>query len=894
MVKFPAMTPDDSQNNPRNNPLHALQQTSLQKHESNGLPNGSSGSQNGAPRLCPPFATVALDCGQSSFDRELSYAVPEQWRSILRVGFAVLVPCNRQMVTGFVTGFAQQPNFDGQILPLTRLLSKAPLFERNALKLARWMSAYYHCPLNVCLDCFVPHGWQVAMERRFVLVSQDHHENLRLLRDLSRSPRQAQIVQLLIETARPLTQKEIEKALAGAKLGDGLKRLVEQGALKTVDEVLDSGLKPRRVLAVRALPDKAPDVETWATLEKAAPKQAAALRRLLEWNKPRAAAILARDEEMDSALLRALEKKGFVEFSQLEIRRDPTENLPTADVQRVQLTTEQKNAVAAIENLLTADGRRQEAINNASDARHPPSASCLLLHGVTASGKTEVYLTAIEKCLQLGRRALVLVPEIALTAQTVEIFQRRFQERVAILHSALGAGERFDEWRRARSGKADIIVGARSAIFAPCRNLGLIIIDEEHDHSYKQDSTPRYHARDLALKRAAFDNAVVVLGSATPSLESYHRATRGEFGHVKMTQRIGHRVMPEVETVDMTGEANMGLLPPLSRRLKEELCEVVARGEQAILFLNRRGFATYVQCLECGHAERCENCDVTLTFHRGEGILRCHHCDFQRAVRQECPQCKGWMIGFTGTGTEKIEAEVEDLFKRRQLNTKILRLDRDTTMQKGAHARILTEFRHGRAQVLIGTQMVTKGLDFPNVTLVGVISADAALNVPDFRASERTFQLLAQVSGRAGRGDRPGRVLVQTLTTDHYAIEAACKHDYDLFVGQEIESRQSPCYPPFTHIVNVISSDEDMNMARTRLEKLAIKFHEAIAKEGGGTELLGPVDCPLARVKNKFRFHLMLRDRNRPRLHRVLAVYDNLPTEARSGLIIDVDAMTTL
>lgn len=882
MVKFPAMTPDA----PRNGLPDALQPNTLHQNGSSGL--GSSGSQNGAPRLCPPFATVALDCGQSSFDRELTYVVPEPWRPVLRVGFAVLVPCNRQMVTGFVTGFSQQPHFDGQILPLTRLLSKAGLFDRNALKLARWMSAYYHCPLNVCLDCFVPHGWQVAMERRFVLTSQDHNENLRLLRDLSRSPRQAQIVQLLIETVRPLTQKEIEKALDGAKLGDALKKLVEQGALKAVDEVLDSGLKPRRVLAVRALPDKAPDEATWTALEKAAPKQASALRRLLQWQKPLAAARLLHEENMDSALLRALEKKGFVEFSQIEIRRDPTENLPTADVQPVQLTTEQQNAVAIIEAALEDQNTTQESNTQNQNPK------TLLLHGVTASGKTEVYLTAIEKCLQLGRRALVLVPEIALTAQTVEIFQRRFQERVAILHSALGAGERFDEWRRARSGKADIIVGARSAIFAPCRNLGLIIIDEEHDHSYKQDSTPRYHARDLALKRAAYENAVVVLGSATPSLESYHRATRGEFTHIKMTQRVGHRVLPEVETVDMTGEANMGLLPPLSRRLKEELCEVVARGEQAILFLNRRGFATYVQCLECGHAERCENCDVTLTFHRGEGILRCHHCDFQRSVRQECPQCKGWMIGFTGTGTEKIEAEVAELFKRRQLDTKILRLDRDTTVQKGAHARILTEFRHGRAQVLIGTQMVTKGLDFPNVTLVGVISADAALNVPDFRASERTFQLLAQVSGRAGRGDRPGHVLVQTLTTDHYAIEAACKHDYDLFVNQEIESRQSPCYPPFTHIVNVISSDEDMNLAKARLEKLAIKFHEAIAKEGGGTELLGPVDCPLARVKNKFRFHLMLRDRNRPRLHRVLSVYDNLATEARSGLIIDVDAMTTL
>ncbi len=888
MVKFAPMMSDEPHQHHAENSLN--------------LQNGTqSGTQNGAPpRLAPPFAMVALDCGQSSFDRELTYTVPENWRPFMRTGFAVLVPVGRQMVTGFITGFSQTADFDGQIRPLARLLSKAPLFDRNSLKLARWMSAYYHCPLNFCLDCFIPHGWQVALERRFVLASQDHHENLRLLRDLSRSPRQAQIFQLLIETARPMTQKEIEKALGGAKLSDGLKKLVEDGAVQMNEEVLDSGQKPRRVLAVRALPDLAPDEETWLALEKAAPKQAEALHRLLTFTTPIAAAQLAREENMDSALLRALEKKGYVEFSHLEIRRDPTADMPIADVGKVVLTDEQKNAVAEIEAALHSSGqwavssgqKTQPSAEPPTTDHRPPTT--VLLHGVTASGKTEVYLTAIEKCLQMGRRALVLVPEIALTAQTVEIFQRRFQERVAILHSALGAGERFDEWRRARSGKADIVVGARSAIFAPCRNVGLIIIDEEHDHSYKQDSTPRYHARDLALKRASYENAVVVLGSATPSLESYYRATRGEFTHVKMTTRVGIRVMPEVETVDMTGEAQMGLLPPLSRRLKEELCATVARGEQAILFLNRRGFATYVQCLECGHAERCENCDVTLTYHKGDGILRCHHCDFQREVRQECPQCKGWMIGFTGTGTEKIEAEVAELLHKNQLNTKILRLDRDTTMQKGAHARILSEFRHGRAQILIGTQMVTKGLDFPNVTLVGVISADAALNVPDFRASERTFQLLAQVSGRAGRGNRPGRVLVQTLTTDHYAIEAACQHDYDLFINQEIESRQSPCYPPFTHIVNVISSDEDLNIARGRLEKLAIRFHDAIAKNGGGTELLGPVDCPLARVKNKFRFHLMLRDRNRPRLHRVLAVYDELPQEARSGLIVDVDAMTTL
>jgi primosomal protein N' (replication factor Y) len=337
----------------------------------------------------------------------------------------------------------------------------------------------------------------------------------------------------------------------------------------------------------------------------------------------------------------------------------------------------------------------------------------------------------------------------------------------------------------------------------------------------------------------------------------------------------------------------------LSTQLQTELCETVARGEQAIVFLNRRGFATYVQCIGCGYVARCPNCDVSLTFHRGANELRCHHCGGVEPVPEACPQCDDSMLGFSGTGTEKVESEVAALLSRRGLtNAKILRLDRDTTSSKGAHGKILGEFRQGKAQVLIGTQMVTKGLDFPNVTLVGVISADTALNVPDFRAAERTFQLLAQVAGRAGRGDRPGKVLIQALATDHYAIEAARAQDYEAFVKQEIELRQSPPYPPYSYIVNVVSSDEDLETARRRIEALALKFHEAIAGEastpGAGCELLGPVECPIARVKNKFRFHLMLRDRNRPRLHRILGAYDELPRDAREGLTVDVDAMTIL
>ncbi|HVF09620.1 MAG TPA: primosomal protein N', partial [Abditibacteriaceae bacterium] len=881
------------------------------------------------------YVTVAIDRGVSSVEKELTYGVPPELRAVLQPGFAVLVPLGRQTLTGYVTGFATEIDFDPKYLRfVVRPASRAPLFDARTLKLARWMSAYYHCSLSECLNCLVPHGWQLNSERHYAFAAEDVN---RALSSLLRSPRQMQVAQVLMKSERPLSQKQIEKSLHEKSVNDrsaksqgvedALKKLVEQGIVTVADELLDPGMKPRRVQAVRLLPSAALDEEQWRQLEKTARKQALALRQL--WALQNASELeiegtaagaqstpsvtvpslavpslavpalrLAREFGIDAGILRGLEKKGYVEFTTVEQGRAPTAHMPQADVKRVQLTDEQSTAVAAIAAALREVSGAKGQETHVADAppETPPAApGTLLLQGVTASGKTEVYLAAIEHCLQLGRRALVLVPEIALTAQTVEIFQRRFQERVAILHSALGAGERFDEWRRARSGRADIVVGARSAIFAPCRDIGLIIIDEEHDHSYKQDATPRYHVRDVALKRAALENAVLVLGSATPSLESYYHATRGDYGHLKMTRRIGTRRMPDVEIVDMTEEARMGRLPVLSRRLQDALCETVARGEQAIIFLNRRGFATYVQCLGCGHVERCINCDVSLTYHRGARELRCHHCGYVATVPEACRKCEGWLLGFDGTGTEKVENEVVTLLRDRGLSeVATLRLDRDTTSQKGAHGKILGEFRQGRAQVLIGTQMVTKGLDFPKVTLVGVISADTALNVPDFRAAERTFQLLAQVGGRAGRGDEHGRVLVQTLTTDHYAIQAACTHDYEMFIQNEIEARQSPAYPPYSHIINIISADEDVQVAQARIEELAVQFLEAIEREGGGTELLGPVDCPLARVKSKFRFHLMLRDRNRPRLHRVLGVYDRLARDAKEGLTVDVDAASIL
>lgn len=876
-------------------------------------PNAGHGTQPDSPQspngnaeiFEPPFALVALDRNQNAIGRELHYAIPARLRERVSLGMAVLVPFGAQRLTGYVVALEDECDCDlSQLKGVSDVIGRSPVFDDRALKLARWMAAYYHCSLGECLACMVPSGWQVASERKYFVCAP---EPLRALRDL-RSQRQAHIVRLLLSSDKPLALRDIQKLLPPAPeaslksdraaLSEALKKLEAAQVIASEDELAAPGVRPRRVLAARLL-EATDAVPNEAKLLANAPRQHQALQVLATLAQAEGApghfaiALLKKEHGIDAASLRALEKKGALAIEAVEASRASHLKLPPRDTGRPALSEEQAAAVAEISDALQlARGEDGQA----------DKAQTVLVQGVTASGKTEVYLNAIEKCLSMGRRALVLVPEIALTAQTVEIFQRRFQDKVAILHSALGAGERFDEWRRARSGAAEIVVGARSAIFAPCRDVGLIVIDEEHDGSYKQDATPRYHARDVALRRASLDGAVVVLGSATPSLESYHRATKGEYRHVKLLKRFASRPLPTVEIVDMTSEVKMGEVPILSQRLQDELVEAVGRGEQAIIFLNRRGFATYVQCLSCGRVESCPNCDVSLTFHKGVGLLKCHHCDFEKPVLHECPQCQGWMIGFTGSGTEKVQSVVEELLSKRGLKSaQVLRMDRDTTMAKGSHARIIGEFRAGQAQVLIGTQMVTKGLDFPRVTVVGVISADTALNVPDFRASERTFQLLAQVAGRAGRGDALGRVLIQTLATDHFAIVAAKEHDFESFVSQELAQRREVPYPPFAHVVNIISQDEDEARAREKLTRLARRIEVEIHRQKAslpagalGTELLGPVSCPIARVKSKFRFHLMLRDRSRPRLHQVLEVFDRLSRAEAEGLTVDVDCMAIL
>lgn len=476
----------------------------------------------------------------------------------------------------------------------------------------------------------------------------------------------------------------------------------------------------------------------------------------------------------------------------------------------------------------------------------------VLIHGVTSSGKTEIYLRAIETALRLGKGAMVLVPEIALTPQLIGRFRGMLGEQVDVLHSGLSDGERHDVWQKLRSGKLKVIVGVRSAVFAPVQNLGLIIIDEEHETTFKQsEPDPRYHARDVALVRAKMKQAVVVLGSATPSVESFYHGMQGDYQMIYLKRRALQQPFPEVEIVDMATEFKMGNRQIFSRSLVLAMEESISRGEQVILFLNRRGFSSSVLCRECGHTMMCEKCAIALTYHKQQNLLKCHYCDYMIKMPSICPKCGSKFIRHFGSGTEQVE---EELLKKWPW-LKVLRMDLDTTQHKNAHQDILAQFAKNEAQILIGTQMVTKGLDFPNVTTVGVVAADLTLNMPDYTAPERTFQLLTQVAGRAGRGDKLGKVVIQTYNPEHHSLLMGKTHDYNGFYAHEIKNRELMNYPPFSVMVRILVSDYGAKEAMEMINLVADYFHKTYPD----LALLGPAEAPIGKIRDRYRFHLILK-----------------------------------
>ncbi|MGI5816767.1 MAG: primosomal protein N' [Armatimonadota bacterium] len=824
------------------------------------------------PHEAGRYALVVVDQPGRGLEREFTYAVPAHLESDLGVGSYVLVPFGRRRLSGWITGLtSDRPDF--RVKSIIGTLVDGPVFDERGLKLARWISEHYLASLRDCLRCLLPPGAAREPETFVALTAPGREADPR---SLSRAPRQRQVLDALraMATEEPL----LEELVAELEADDtSATRAVVASAVRSLEErglaqIRRSLGRPRVRELRQQVARLAGDREWEAVCEEIglrAPRQAEAIE-----------ALMAADEglpvaDLNRGAVTALAEKGLVTVSEERVHRRP-EGAGTEG--------EETEFLCLTEAQRCAFDRVDSALEGAYYAG-------LVLHGVTGSGKTEVYLHAIDSALRRGRGAIVLVPEISLTPQMVGRFEARFGERLALLHSQMGAGERYDEWMRVQVGEADVVVGARSAIFAPLDDIGVIVIDEEHERAYKQDAPPRYHAVEVAKKRARQHGAVLILGSATPSLESFCEAREdgGDLALCDLPERIDDRPLPAVEIVDLRGETLMGKGGTFSQRLLDALEACLRRGEQAMLFLNRRGFSTFVMCRECGFTLKCRDCSVSLIYHHASREMRCHHCDYHVPMPEICPSCESEDIGYRGLGTERVADQV----RREFAEASVLRMDRDTTSRKGAHADILRRFGRGEANVLIGTQMIAKGHDFPNVTLVGVLNADTGLNRPDFRASEATFQLLTQVAGRAGRADKPGRVLVQTYNPDHPAIVSASRHDYDAFYRHELENRRNNMYPPFARLINLTVSHEDADTALKLARRMAYELQERGVRHErrAPMQFMGPAPAPLARLRRQFRYHLLLKGERIDQLRgALLAALDALEDDA-AHVTVDVDPL---
>ncbi len=622
--------------------------------------------------------------------------------------------------------------------------------------------------------------------------------------------------------------------------------------------------------------------------DDSSPDPAGELLRLLEV-RPLTGAYLARKVPKAASILRALEKKGLMESEDRTGQRRHRTKLEPAAAPPPSSAAEPVTEIAP-RAPRTLNAHQAIAFASIHAALESGEFRAFLLEGITGSGKTEVYLSAIEAALARGRSALMLVPEIGLTPAVADQFHRRFRDRVAILHSAFHDTERAEQWRRIRSGGATVVVATRSGVFAPLQDLGLIVVDEEHDQSYKQQEAPRYNGRDVAVVRARNEAAVAILGSATPSLETRYNAERGKYTRLELPERIERRPLPQVELIDMRREfLETRKQVTFSRTLIDAVTARLANGEQTMLLLNRRGFSSFVVCRACGQRVECVNCSVTLTYHRRDRRMLCHYCNYSTPVPKRCPKCESEFVQFVGVGSEKVEEEIHTAFPR----ARIARLDRDTVRGKHDYETILAGFRGGSFDILVGTQMIAKGHDIPNVTLVGVVNGDVGLGLPDFRAAERTFQLLTQVAGRAGRGDIPGIVLIQTVNPEHYAIRCAAAQNYEMFYAKEIEFRRLMWYPPFGALANVVVRAGREEEALTRSGALG----RLLQPPPEGVKVLGPAPAAVARLKNEYRFQMLLKTSSRARLSEILSELRRFAADERwppTSLLIDVDPMTLL
>jgi primosomal protein N' (replication factor Y) len=823
-----------------------------------------------------------------------TYRLPGDMSRRAQPGCRVLVPFGKKYLTAFVVGLHDSlPSEvdEASVKDVEELLDDTPIITGEILELTHWVSDYYYAPWGECLRAALPAG-ATSISEQVLSLTRTGREELARARDHSAqhsalSAQQQALALLAGGDAVPVRQ--LERELPQPRAAALIRKLAREGLISVSQRIAETRMKPKLQNVVRinkqwteASGQRPAALDKQSKKSKASNRETARERplndkqlRVIEVLQSRCDAVplseLLDAAEVTSSVVRTLEKRGVVDVFAREVRRDPLAHLNQYAVDSITLNREQQQSLDQI-------------IAKISDRQY----STFLLHGVTASGKTEIYIRAMRDTVQRGMTALMLVPEISLTPVFSRRLKAQFGEAVAILHSSLSEGERGDEWRRIRDGIARVVIGTRSAVFAPLENLGLVIVDEEHDGSYKQDETPRYNGRDTAIMRASRANAVVVLGSATPSMESYHNAHSGKYTYLRLQTRYGDRSLAEVQTVDMREVFKRhGKAQTLSDELKSAIAETFARGEQSMILLNRRGFSSFLLCRSCGLAIHCPNCDVTLTYHQYNNSLQCHYCNYIRPVPRVCDACEGEYIHYVGLGTEQLEEMLNEMFP----DMRIARLDRDTTRRRGSFEQIIMEFEGGGIDLLVGTQMIAKGHDFPGVTLVGVVSVDVGLALPDFRAAERTFQLLTQVAGRAGRGDRPGRVIIQTYHPEHYSLTCASEQNYEEFYRHEIVFRRTMHYPPFTALINVLIHDKDYDRANTTASDFGQELRAA-AKSPGGSDLrvLGPAPAALSRLRGEYRFQVLIKARSRARARECLDIaVDRVTAAGHSARSISVE-----
>ena len=806
-------------------------------------------------------ARVAVAAAVYSIDRPYDYSVPAAWRETIREGHRVMVPfgAGNRKTEGIVLEL-QEEETSRQLKAIAHVFDDEVVLQPQQKALALWMCRRYFCTFFQAANALFPPGvWNRKAET--YLPGELSDEGL--------PPKKLRILAALRQAGKPLTAGELKKLLQPEDIKKELAQLVKSGHV-TVQQQFQQNVREKKITMLRlTLPlEQALGQIGKGTLKERREKVLRVIHQAGQLPEKEVCYLTG----MSTALIRRLVTLGILTAESVQVSRMP-KLLKTETPEPIALNEQQQAAFLRLQQLQQS-GKPEAA----------------LLYGVTGSGKTQVYIRLIQHTLDQGKNAILLVPEIALTPQMLKKFRLYFRDQVAVMHSGLTATQRYDEYCRIQSGKARVVIGTRTAVFSPLTNLGCMIIDEEQEPTYKSESDPRYHAREVAKYRAAQDNCLLLMGSATPSVESYHAAKAGKYHLLTLPQRYQNTPLPATILADMRGQLREGDPSRISRQLLEELQLNLSRGEQSILFINRRGSARMATCIDCGHIPTCENCSVALTYHSRNGRLMCHHCGFSQPMPETCPECGGAHLKLIGSGTQSIEDELQELLPE----ARILRMDADTTEGRVSHEKLLDSFAKGKADILLGTQMVAKGLDFDNVTLVGVLEADLSLYCGDYHATERTFSLLAQVVGRAGRRTRPGRAVIQTYTPEHPVIQAAAAQDYDAFYEQEILTRQALKAPPFADqfVFRFGGTDE------YTVQQAAQVFAKALATQLAQTPdveptVLGPVPAPIAKLNKRYFYTVSFRGRatnnSRALVSRMLAAYDRWPGSRSLTVSADID-----